>query len=285
MTSIKTFAGRDREYLAASTEAIQRKLCSFGLPVAHTPMQTARVSTPELVEKTFAGNRFDRPTAHLGEVRFRSLSKDVAIEEGRCDMVCILPRSENTKSDATDRASMNARFVAVWMKQDDKWKLASLSEFADRPLESNGPTGSQMIAPLDRLTGRWKGTADKLTMQISASWNANKTFLSRVITVVEDGKEIFSGTQEVGWDPVSQSIKSWSFNADGGRSDATWDLDGASWVVVSMGIAADGQRTASTQFYKFRNKDTLECKRTNAQLGTQKLPDLAITLTRQSATK
>ena len=50
------------------------------------------------------------------------------------------------------------------MKQDDKWKLASLSDLADRPLAN--PTGRQVMKCLHRyidLPCCSKGTADKLT--------------------------------------------------------------------------------------------------------------------------
>ncbi len=193
--------------------------------------------------------------------------------------------SEKDKNNSVGRETEAGRFVAVWVKQDDKWKLASLIELATPIPNAVAALNEGKLAQLDHLVGRWKGASDKLTLQISAGWNLNRTFLSRRFSVLDAGKEIFGGTQIIGWDPASQSIKSWSFNSDGGRAEGTWDLDGPSWVVVTTGVNARGLPMSNTQFFKFRTPDSLEWKCMQTQLGCTTFPDVTISLKRESDAK
>lgn len=239
-------------------------------------------SARDLVKKMFTGDKPIRPLTHTTDLKTRFLTDGVAIEEGRC--ACLGADRSDGDGRSAESGATEGSFVAVWMKQDGKWRLAKLIEVAGGGAAASSASGQQRLSQLEPLIGHWTGSADKLSMQITARWNSDKTFLRRDVAASQDGKKVFEGMQEIGWDPISQSIKSWNFNSDGGHSEGTWDLDGASWIVVTTGVSPDGQPSSNTQLFKFRGRDTLEWKRTASKLGSQTLPDLTISLKRQSDT-
>ena len=74
------------------------------------------------------------------------------------------------------------------------------------------------------------------------------------------GKVVFSGTQQVGWDPIRQQIRSWVFDADGGYGEGIWSLEGTLWMVQARGVHADGKTSPATHVFKFKDRDTVVWK-------------------------
>jgi hypothetical protein len=180
---------------------------------------------------------------------------------------------------------VGGRYTALWVKQDGKWKLESLRESREEALPAETPQSSESLTSLEPLVGHWLGTSGNLTMQMSARWNSNKTFLHRELSIAAGGKPVFSGTQEIGRDPLTDTIQSWAFNSDGSRSVGAWGLDGNSWIVIAYGVAPDGKESSNTQIFKFPDKGTLVWKMIDASQAGQPLPNLEFTLRRQAGTK
>jgi len=270
-----------RDFLAALDRGDRRAIAeSWTAEGTYLDANGQTSNARELVQKMFTGDKPIRPLIHTTDDKTRFLTDGVAIEEGRCALLGADRSDGNGRS--AESGGTEGCFVAVWMKQDGKWRLAKLIEVTGGGNAASGSNGGQKLSQLEPLIGHWTGNADKLSMQITARWNSDKTFLRRDVTASQDGRKVFEGTQEIGWDPISQSIKSWNFNSDGGHSEGTWDLDGTAWIVVTTGVSPDGQPNSNTQLFKFRGRDTLEWKRTASRLGSQTLPDLTISLKRQS---
>ena len=66
-------------------------------------------------------------------------------------------------------------------------------------------------------------------------------FLIRTIVEQSDGQVSRAGTQIIGWDPRSEHIRSWDFNADGSFGDGTWSKNGGDWLVKSSQTLASGE--------------------------------------------
>jgi hypothetical protein len=195
------------------------------------------------------------------------------MEEGVCETT------------APGTAPQPGRFNALWVKQNGKWKLDSLRESRSSAIPGPLPHATNDLASLELLIGQWSGASDKLSMQCSAKWNSRKTFIRRELSISDGGKELFGGTQEIGLDPASQSIKSWSFNNDGSHSEATWNIEGNSWVVATSGVTADGRPSSNTQIYKFPNKNTLVWRLIDGHVGDQPIPAMEFKLTRKAASE
>ncbi len=276
-------AGRD--YLAALDRGDRQAIAEFWTKDGTYTDDTGQTfNVRELVQKTFAGNKSVRPPMKVSGVTLRMINNEVAVEEGRSEVTAEGLSAKETPG-AAPNGSMAGRFIALWVKQNGQWKLDSLREFRSGAAPPAVSSGSDKLALLEPLVGHWAGTSGKLAMQINAHWNSTKTFLQRELSISSGGKPILSGTQEIGWDPNSQSIKSWTFNSDGCHGEGMWDLDGTSWIVVATGISRSGQATSNMQIFKFPDKNTMKWKLTDTSQEGPVLPELEITLQRQSAAK
>ena len=82
-------------------------------------------------------------------------------------------------------------------------------------------------------------------MHMTAAWNPAKTFLRRDLSMANQGKVVYTATQQVGWDPVRQEIHSWVFDIHGGRSEGSWSLEGNVWMILFEGVYSNGQTFVS----------------------------------------
>jgi hypothetical protein len=198
----------------------------------------------------------------LSNTRIRFLTNDVALEDGT-----------NRLAGA---AGPDGRFTAIWVKQQGKWRLASLRE-----ARIAMPAISERLSDLDWLEGNWQGMTPDGVVDIAAAWNPTHTFLLRDVKLVREGQVVFHGTQRIGWDPLTRSIRSWVFDTDGGHGDGVWSKSGDSWVVEATGVLGDGRQTRSTTVYEPRDKDSFLWKTTAARTDGQPVPDRSIEMVRK----
>ncbi len=256
-------AGKD--YLAALDRGNAQELAEFWTPNGTLTDETGRtVRVRELLAKNESIKPNSRPAALVSNTSIRFIAPDVAWEEGDCSWKNV----ERGESPA-------GHFLALWVRQDGRWRLESLRETRSEPVNS----GSE-LASLDVLVGQWSGKVDQSTVRLVARWNSTKTFIRREITVITDGKESFGGIQEIGWDPLSRHIKSWMFNDDGSRGEGQWSKEGHAWMVATSQVLPEGKTVSSTQVYKFRDKDTLVWRSINGVVNHRPLPDMEVTLKR-----
>lgn len=231
-----------REYLAALERGDSKQIAAFwSADGTYVDAAGHSYTVRELfgADGTAAGS--PRPTFAVKNVQVRFVSNDVALEEGECE----------TESPGAGAAQWG-RFCALWVRQNNAWKLNHLQEWR---------LGEKPEAPelsiLDPLVGQWSGEAGSVSMRVSAKWNSSKSFLHREVTTQQDGKPSHSASQEIGWDGASQSIKSWTFSSDGSHGEGTWSQVGNMWLVVTTRILPDGGSVTITHAYKFPDKNTI----------------------------
>ncbi len=89
------------------------------------------------------------------------------------------------------------------------------------------------------------------------------------------GEPATSGLMIIAWDPQTQQIRSWIFNADGSRGDASWTrATNNQWVVKARGSTGDGQPTSTTQVISLINKDAIRTSSTDRIIGDEIARDL-----------
>jgi uncharacterized protein (TIGR02246 family) len=213
----------------------------------------------------------ERPVVKLTGSRIRFLTSDVALEDGS---------SEVSHPAAQGVAPLVGRFTVIWVKQDGKWRLASLRESRTDP-----PATAAQLAELDWMTGDWTGESGETTLEVSTRWNETHTYLLRDLKVLREGHVVFSGTQRIGWDPISRSIKSWVFDTDGGHGEGVWSKVGDRWIVYGSGVLANGQRTGSINEYWPEGKDAVRWKSRSEQGNQDQTKLLDIQLVRKPAAK
>lgn len=224
----------------------------------------------ELIEADAKAGRTDpRPDININPSSLRFLSADVAIEDGTSEVAQPL-----------GKGPARGRFTTVWVKKDGRWRMAALREG-----RIDTPATAARLADLDWMTGEWVGKSKDTTIEISAQWNPTGTFLVREMQVVKDGESIFSGTQRIGWDPLTQKIKSWMFDSAGGHGEGVWHKSGESWTVDATGVLPDGGRTSSTNVYTPDGPDSFTWKSSAGRTRGEPVPNIEIKLTRKAADK
>ncbi len=218
----------------------------------------------------------DRPEFRIQETQLRFLSGDVAIEDGTVEV--ILPTG----------APLSGRFSATWVKHEGSWKLAALRES-----RGDEPSAEAVLADLDWMAGDWvvidaparHDDPDKPQIEVSAKWNASKTYLIRTMTITHSADtQPLEITQRIGWDPLSKSIHSWVFGSDGSHGEATWVRDGKSWVAQARAIHSDGSQSTSLNIYTYDGKDRCVWRSLPTHVGGEHVPTVNMTMVRKPGT-
>ena len=108
----------------------------------------------------------------------------------------------------------------------------------------------------------------------SVGWSDNKNFLVRSFDVRVKGKPALTGSQRIGWDPLTRQIKSWVFDSNGGHGEGLWTRSGDQWVIKATGVRPDGRTVTATQVLTFVNKDNLRWKSIDRTLGSEIAHDI-----------
>ena len=113
--------------------------------------------------------------------------------------------------------------------------------------------GDWLLVPDDEAASKQAGA-----MRMTVRWDEGRAFLVREATLTppeESGEPVVTLQQRIGWDPLVDRIRSWSFSSDGSRGEATWFWDGGSWVVRGTAVLPDGTQTSSINIYTFDGQD------------------------------
>lgn len=184
-----------------------------------------------------------------------SAAPGVAIEEGKA---IVIPTRGGLGT--------ASRYRAVHVLQDGKWRMASVRE------------APAQVAPLEQLgwmVGKWETKSDDTTVRSDVRWIADKAFLQRDYTVQRGDAGVAAGTQIIGWDPQSQSVRSWSFDSSGGHGTGVWTATPDGWQIETSGALADGTPTASTDsVIRVAGEDSVfGWQSVNRHAGRANLPD------------
>ena len=204
-------AANDRAYEAAYAKADVKTLAGFFTEdVVYTDedgnIHNGRAAIEACLTAAFAANQGAKLTIALDSVRV--LVPEVVVENGSTTVV------------SQDGESSTALFTAIHVKKDGKWKISQLVE-TPAPVTTAGGH----LAELAWLVGEWK-EADKeagVTIQSRYQWARGGNFITRNVTVKRGEEAVLEGWQIIGWDPVAEGIRSWTFDDEGGYSEGTLD--------------------------------------------------------------
>jgi len=161
------------------------------------------------------------------------------------------------------------RYTAIHVKQGGNWLLASVRELADKEL-----THRERLKELEWLVGDWVEESADAVVTTSFAWADNQNFLLRSFDVRVKGKPALTGTQRIGWDPLTKQIKSWVFDSRGGYGEGLWMRSGKQWVIKATGVRPDGRTATATQVLTFVDKDTMRWKSIDRTLGEEIVPEI-----------
>lgn len=255
---------------AKDAAALSRHWSASGVYVR--PTDGVRLTGRKAIEQEFEAAFAERPAAVLAvNVRtIRFVTDDVAIEEGTAEVTSV----PDTTASRTD-------YTSVHVKRDGQWQIDSIRE-TDLPQPE--PAASDRLAELAWLVGDWIDQSEDATVETSVNWSKNKAFLTYTFKVATSNVDELEGTQVVGWDPRSKTIRSWMFDSDGGFGEGVWSREGNQWTVKFNQVLADGSTASSTNVYTFLDDDTFTWASIGREVDGEQLPNVEpVTLARKPA--
>ena len=200
----------------------------------------------------------------------RFIGPGVAVEDG----TSIMNRRGNP-------ASIENRYTTMHVKIDGKWLAASVRDHSPR----NRREHREQLQELDWLIGDWVDEGDDSIVMFSCEPVDSGNFLLRKFSIQIAGQEVMSGTQRIGWDPLSGNLKAWIFDSDGGYAEGTWHRDANNWILKSTGVTADGETASGTSIYTFVNPHTMTWQSVDHVIDGVHQPDgEVVTIVRQAPT-
>lgn len=185
-----------------------------------------------------------------GALRF--LSRDAAVEEGDVKI---------TKGHAAPTVE---RYRLLVMREEGKWLLASIKEWASEEAE---------LKELGWLIGSWEAKQGNVEVRTTYEWFGDKAYIRGNITVTIDG-HTQSGMQVIGKDPRTDALHIWTFEARGGMLEGTCTRDGEAWLLRTEGVSADGSSVSNTNILARVNADTFTWQPVNITVDEQQRSDL-----------
>jgi uncharacterized protein (TIGR02246 family) len=260
---IAAVAANDRAYEKAYAEADVKALVDFFTEdISYTDeggnIHNGRTAIESCLRDAFTANPGAKLTIDLDTVRV--LTPEVVVENGSTTVL------------SKDGEAASALFTAIHVKKDGKWKISQLVE-TPAPVTTPG----EHLAELGWLVGQWS-EADKeagVTVTSRYQWANGGNFLTRNVTVKRGDDPVLEGWQIIGWNPVEECIRSWTFDDAGGYTEGTWSRDGDRWLSREIGYAPDGSRTTADHILSKAGPDRLFWEATNRTLDGDPRPGIS----------
>lgn len=207
----------------------------------------------EAIKASFQEMFADGPVGDLQveveSVRF--VRPDVAVEDGTVRFV-----SQTGPVDTTS-------YTAIYVKEENEWKLDSIRETASAAT----PTNYDQLSHWEWMVGYWTDELDDWRVETNCEWSANRSFLTRSFKVLKEDETQIQGVQVIGYDPVSDTFRSWVFHSGGGFGEGTIEQENDSNFLV-----ASGDESVRTELGYYPVHRSKEGKWTIDTIGEVSLP-------------
>jgi uncharacterized protein (TIGR02246 family) len=207
------------------------------------------------IEKSYT-ELFGKDAKHKVEIEVDTVrfpSKDTAIEEGHFRV---------RRGKAEDHA--RSRYTVLHVREGGNWLMAVVREW---------PVEAVSLRDVDWLIGTWSAKRDGIEVHTTYEWHANKNFIRGTYTI--KGKDAtHTGFQMIGKDASTGTLRSWTFDNDGGFGDAVWSRDGKKWVQESAGVLADGSTLSANNVITRLDDDAFSWHSINRSLDGEEMPNL-----------
>jgi uncharacterized protein (TIGR02246 family) len=167
----------------------------------------------------------------------------------------------------------------VCAKKGDEWLIASLRE---AETGAHQATHREQVAQLEWLIGDWINEGSACRLHFTCRWDETQNCLIRDFSVHVAGEKTSSGTQRIGYDPLTDHLKAWVFDSAGGFSDGHFHRDGDRWILHLSGVTADGRMASGTNIFTRIDDHRIEWQALDFIVGGERMPDTGkITIVRK----
>lgn len=222
------------------------------------------------LEQLFAADFSTTPGSkiEISEVEIELLSPRIAIETGVARVVD--PNGEPS----------DTKYRAVHLKTPEGWRIESVKE-AEVPLPP--PSHYEHLQDLSWLVGQWASGAGDTQIETSCRWSSNQNFLVQTFKILVAGSVDFEGTQIIGWDPTLKSVRSWTFDSDGGFGVGRWSGGEGRWTAKILHTLPDGRRGSATNIYEIVDDDSVRYQSIGRQVDGELMPSVGpVTIARSN---
>jgi hypothetical protein len=131
--------------------------------------------------------------------------------------------------------------------------------------------------------GDWIDEGADATIKTKCRWTRRRHFLAQTFSIESEGEVVLEGTQVIAWDPISQQIRCWVFDSEGGFSEGTWSQDGDHWNVKTSHTLTSGERASAINVYTPVDENTIRWMSINREIEGDIQPNIPeVTIVRQS---
>lgn len=253
----------DRAYEEAYAKSDVKALADFFAEDADYTMDdgrsfSGRAAITEAINAGLAASRGSTVAITTDSVRV--LAPETVLQKGS---TTVTERNGETSS---------ALFTAIHIRKDGKWRISQLIE---SPVPTLTP--ADHLAELSWLIGQWEETdkVNDMTIQSQYTWARGGNFLTRSVTVKRAGDVTMEGWQIIGWDPLEERLRSWTFDGEGGYSEGYFTRDGERWLLRETGVAPDGSRTSGDNTITKVGADKLTWESNNRTLDGDPQPGIS----------
>ena len=258
----KAIVANDRTYEAAYAKAdVATLVNAFADDAEYTTDDgrtfTGKAEIEAAIRAGLLGNKGSKLTITADSVRV--LGPEAVMEKGS---TLVTPKSGEPKA---------ALFTAIYQKKEGKWKISTLLEIP-MPVA----TAHDHLAELGWLIGEWEDSdkTNDTSVRSQYIWARGGNFMTRNVTVKRAGEVALEGWQVIGWDPVEERIRSWTFDGEGGFSEGRWSREGERWLLREAGFAADGSRTSADNTITKMSADRVTWESNNRTLDGDPQPSI-----------
>jgi hypothetical protein len=126
---------------------------------------------------------------------------------------------------------------------------------------------------LDWLAGDWVDASGGLTAEFSCHFTKNNAFLIRSFRIVTKKDVRMSGMQVIVWDPAQETIRSWTYDSDGGFGEETWSQSGNRYTIRAKYTLPDGGTGSALHVLTYVDGNRCTWKSVNREIDGAFQPD------------
>ena len=161
------------------------------------------------------------------------------------------------------------KYRVTHLKTADGWRIDSVRE-DEAPTAP--PSHYDQLQELTWMVGQWSDIEGNAQIDTSCRWSTNQNFLVQTFKALVDGRVDFEGTQIIGWDPHAETIRSWTFDSDGGFGVGRWSRGEGRWTVKTLHVLPDGRRGSATNIYEIVDDNTVRYRSIGRQVDGELMP-------------
>ena len=186
------------------------------------------------------------------------LSPNVAVEHGTATLLASKDEPEDVK------------YTAIYLKRDGRWLLDRVTDGT----ETVAPSHYEQLKVLEWMVGTWVDEDDDARIETDCNWTKNRNFLTRSFSIAVGDRIDMAGMQIIGWDPAAKTIRSWTFDSDGGFAEATWTYKKDRWFIHNKGVLTDGQKASAVNVIKPVDDNSFTWQTVERTAGGELLPNI-----------